>query len=332
MSRAGSIPINRSTRARNLFANSDMELAQRGGSLVSLSTAGNGAYYLDRWQSRGFPSITGGQTGQSSLPPSFPGNAGVKFANRMVGTCSAANANIFTQQKIESFFTSKFTTDKLSFGFWVWVSNFTQARLSVARANTVDNYTGATSIITSTIDITPSAWNFVKLENITIPALGLTNGLNCAIEFITPSNPTGAFDAYVTQAMANEGELLLPWERMFKSPNDELQYCQRFYEKNYSVNQAPGTNLTASLAGISGIRVNGAPSGTLSTTVFFKVEKRVTPSMVPYDATGNINRLRINAIENSTNGGIDWTSPTAFSIRGNSCTEVLGYWTADAEL
>lgn len=114
--------------------------------------------------------------------------------------------------------------------------------------------------------------------------------------------------------------------------DEELRLCQRYYEKNYAIETPPGTNLTAGLNGISGLRVAAAPAGTLSQSIEFRAEKRATPAMTPYDATGNINRLRVNAIENSTNGGLDWISTTGFSIRGNSCTEVLGYWTADAEM
>lgn len=77
----------------------------------------------------------------------------------------------------------------------------------------------------------------------------------------------------------------------YEDKGDVLKSCQRFYEKTYNVEVAPGSlQYAGSLTGIS----SGAAAGACSINWIFKVPKRVPPTVTLYNvntgATGSIHR------------------------------------------
>ena len=126
------------------------------------------------------------------------------------------------------------------------------------------------------------------------------------------------------------GSVATPFEH--KSYGQELQDCQRYYEKSYNQGTAPAT---ATAVGAWMWRHTDAGAGI--NTVTFLTSKRATPTMVTYGrASGTSGK-----ITNMSGGAAD-TTATAFNTgecsvtfswtSTGSETYVEGHWTADAEL
>lgn len=108
---------------------------------------------------------------------------------------------------------------------------------------------------------------------------------------------------------------------------EELILCQRYFEKSYEFNTAPGA---ATASGTAGSRaITGAPYEHCS----FAVWKRVAPIITLYDWAGAVNRIRTNGVNNVIlNGSVDNQVGSFMVIHNTSVSEIFFHWTADAEL
>lgn len=107
-----------------------------------------------------------------------------------------------------------------------------------------------------------------------------TNEINVA--FITyPTGTAGANDYFdITGVQLEEGAVATPFERELY--NQTLAKCQRYYEKSYNVDVAPGTASGAVFAefyvtaGLGSYQMPGA---------YYRVTKRATPTVTVYSST-----------------------------------------------
>jgi len=70
--------------------------------------------------------------------------------------------------------------------------------------------------------------------------------------------------------------------------SDEVELCQRFYEKTYPYATAPGASVGPANGGVSFL---GATGGFLGGSAPFKVRKRVQPTLTTYDNAGHSGKL-----------------------------------------
>jgi hypothetical protein len=118
-----------------------------------------------------------------------------------------------------------------------------------------------------------------------------------------------------------------------------LSKCQRYYENSF----APGTAVANGQAGV--YFLGSAPNtGTVLPTVYYKVQKRATPTIAFYRASngatngmwaayasGFVDATSMAIDTSGTKGfGADLVRSAAFTLNG--CYTVDGNWTADAEL
>jgi hypothetical protein len=137
---------------------------------------------------------------------------------------------------------------------------------------------------------------------------------------------TGSGDLKIAGIMLEEGEHASGFERAGRDIVSELQLCQRYFEKSYPVDTAPGTVTN---------RNNGYhyAATTLRLEIPFKVNKRTAGVAIVYNAmTGAANNVRV---EGSNYAAVATCRVDAirFSTTGNTVLGDPGYeWTADAEL
>lgn len=125
------------------------------------------------------------------------------------------------------------------------------------------------------------------------------------------------------------------------TPQQELALCQRFYEKSFPIATTPVTNTTAYTTCIGSYTGTSAVS---CNSIFFKVQKRVSPTMTAYDS-GSANTGAWSFVNNSgsvnTNVSVSLGSsefefvPSSNAVATGvvaQSTRVQGNWVADARI
>lgn len=111
----------------------------------------------------------------------------------------------------------------------------------------------------------------------------------------------------------------------------ELIKCERYFQKTYQYSDNPGT-ATASGSYVS--RDGTASSVSRYYPVQLHTRMRATPTVIPYDTLGNVNRMRLGTANNQV-AGVSSVSDHSFMIFANqaNASHYVGYfhWTAEAE-
>jgi len=114
---------------------------------------------------------------------------------------------------------------------------------------------------------------------------------------------------------------------------ETLRHCQRYYEKSYNPDVAPGTNTTVGISDCCG--APGAITAIRALERKLIVPKRVTPTMTWYAQDGTINNITDTVTGNkvvsgtSNQGCVSTGYPT---ITAASANPLVGHWVASAEL
>lgn len=121
---------------------------------------------------------------------------------------------------------------------------------------------------------------------------------------------------------------------------NELQLCQRYYEKSYGINITPGSS---DLEGTEALSITGniANLGSLM-KLQYKVRKRATATVSTWSATGQVNRLSDGNLSDLANGtvfigsayetGARVSNQSGATITPPAFNTAYFHWTADAEL
>lgn len=332
---------------QNLIINGNMEVAQRGTSIVSPVS---GQYLLDRWGfSRAGVSSTHTVT-QDSDVPTFA-QSGVYFLSSMRfnlttpdTTISSGDANGFFQ-RIEGYNWKKIAQKNFTVSFWVKATlpgTYSVYALNSGEDRTfVADYTISLANTwekkTVTILASPSAgtWNYTNGIGVTIGwsfAVGsslqtgtvgswVTGSFRSSTNQINGVN-TGATDFRITGVMVNEGSTAQTYINFARGGiGEELAVCKRYYEFGGHSTSDVG-NASGVLGGFGICR--------------YLVEKRATPSL-SISGNGSPNQFR-----NDNNGATEGTATVGSngvlqhvvrSTAGLSDNVQYSYsWIADAEL
>jgi len=153
----------------------------------------------------------------------------------------------------------------------------------------------------------------------------------------TPAAEALNNDFQITQVQLVESPTPLPWAMIRKSYAEDLEECQRFYEKSYAIGTAPATAGT-----VGQIQFIATVSGATRGTIHFATRKRTSPTVVFYspqnagvtgswyDATSGLDRSVSANTVGETDIAFDATSTNAYVA--NSGDTIRGHWSADAEL
>ncbi|MHB9027079.1 MAG: hypothetical protein ACYC7E_23330, partial [Armatimonadota bacterium] len=117
-----------------------------------------------------------------------------------------------------------------------------------------------------------------------------------------------------------------------KEPAADLLNCQRYYEKSYNLDVAPGT---ATTTGLRGGRFGADAAATCLMVFPFLTAKRASPTMVLYDAAGNANKITYYNAGDNKAGTVDLIGQTSYRVYTDSATSKSGFayhYTAACEL
>jgi hypothetical protein len=346
--------------ARNRIINGDMRLDQRNAGAASANTI-NG-YFLDRWivnQSTTGKIIAQQNAGSVTPPSGFSNYLGV--TSQSAYSISSTD-NYHIAQFIEGFNFSDFGwgaagAKSITISFWV-------------RSSLTGTFGGA--LTNSLLDraypfsYSISAANTWEQKTITVAGdtsgtwVGSTNGIGLRLYFglgvgSTYSGTAGSWSGnlyvsatgatsvvgtngatfYITGVQLEPGSVATPFER--RSYGQELALCQRYFEKSYDTDDAPGTSTYLGVNTNGGLTNMAAANYATRGGSTFKVTKRAQPTVVTYDSAGNNGKC--NYPDSTTNQsftvihrGLQGFTAETSTLSNGTDTRCYWHWTANSEL
>jgi hypothetical protein len=349
---------------RNLVINGAMQVAQRATSVTGITT--DGYYTADRWRI----SLSSAGTWTSNVDSSGPANT--EFRNSANVVCTTADSSlaagdffIFNQelegQNVQGIKKGTSAAESLTVSFYVKSSNtgtyiceFVDAdnARQISKSYTIDT---ANTWEKKTITIPPDTTGLFDNDN----ALSLrlffwlaagttfTSGTpndsawasnvnaNRAVGQLNLANLSGNYWA-VTGIQLETGEVATPFE--MRSIGQELALCQRYYEKSYNVDVAPGTATSAGRIFAYG-STDGI--GNVGHQIKFSAFKRTSPTMTYYTDGGTLGSWSFNRFSGSgtstvTDGGTSGEGGSLAYVGTLTSAyvniNINGHWVASAEL
>jgi hypothetical protein len=350
---------------RNRIINGDMRIDQRATSITADNT--QNYYTVDRWRVRGETTDGVFTAAQSSTAPTG-------FKNSLLITVTTADASIgATQiyainQLIEGYNTADLGwgaagAQSVTLSFWVRSSltgtfggslrNDAGDRsypftYTISAANTFEYKTiTVAGDTTGTWATTTSAgvWVIWSLgvgsdRRGTAGAWNSNNNFGATGETAVIGTSGATF--YITGVQLEAGSVATPFER--RPYGTELVLCQRYYEKTYNIAVAPGTSTDDGRITTGGEnQASPVTTGYLIGSRLWAVRKRAAPTIVLYDAVGNVGKVSVVVfgvsgsnnnepyVSNSSEASALMGRTGASGTRDSSNTAIFHY-TASAEL
>jgi len=296
---------------RNFVINGDMQIAQRGTSTASITTSGYRT--ADRWNS----DMSSLGTWTQSVENDAPTGSGFRKSLKML--CTTADASpaagdyiyvnqVLEGQNLQQIAKGTSSAKQLTVSFWV-KSNVTGTY--ILEFYDVDNtrqtsksYTVSASGVWEYKTITFAADTTGAFDNDNAASLGVNFWLSAGTNFTSGTlqstwvssttanravgqvNLASAISNYwqITGVQLEVGDTATPFE--FKSVEDELLECQRYYEHNYDPGTYPGANNPAGLNNYLTFYGSTDGAGNAVIPYKFNVQKRAVPTMTYYNNAG----------------------------------------------
>ena len=311
---------------RNRIINGAMRISQRNAFASQTITAGAAlAYTVDRWYAYCTgANVTGAQYQPASTAPVF-----YRF------TGAASNTGVGFGQRIEQVNCYDMAGEICTLSAKISSSALTSITWTVYRANTADAFgtlasPTRTQIATGTFSITSTEATYSAQIN-----TGASAQTGLEIVFTT-----GALLASQTLTIRDVqfelGGVATPFEhRMISS---ELALCQRYYEKSYDYNVAPGSSATIGYASFG--TCDTSTNLYFNSTAPFSIPKRASPTISIWDLNGNASRTTqytgggLVRTDNANNIYSTSGSTTALNVIAliTASTFSVYHWAASAEL
>lgn len=327
---------------RNAMINGGFDFWQRGTTFTTPS-----GYTADRWKplydgtigtfTVTRQSFTLGQTDVPYEPSYF-----FRWNHTAAGSGSSYR---LIEQRIEG--VRSFASQQVSLSFY--------AKADTARTLTIsyNQFFGGGGSPSATVAATVATFNITTAwqkysVTFTVPSIaGKTIGTNgtdnyFSIQIQFPVNTTMTID--LSSVVLNEGAAAAPFSRHGGTFATDLAACQRYFEKSYSLDVAPGSVGTTVGVAIFQIGSYAVPNNSDYGNVWFVVAKsraNFSGTFTCYDYQGNPNVVNDGSIaEKGANSGVAGDSGvTGCVIRNNSGSPVsspdgriLFNWAAEAEI
>lgn len=315
----------------NWLHNPDGAIAQR---LSGAITDTN--YGIDRWKVL---------TQTASVTPSQASNPedGFRYAMRLTQSQASAQ-RMGHAQVIEGRDAVQLRGKTVTFGGRFKLSASANLRMAIlAWTSTEDSVTA--DPVNDWTSGTYTGGNFFVSSNFTVVAVSQTaltaaTAANASVSGAIPSGTNNIVVLYWTEATAAQNVTLDAWgvrlvegstllEYIRRSFVQELEICQRYFEKSYDLATAPST------ATLLGAVMNRSPSSENTVMVVYKVRKRTIPTVVLYSTQGGGAGTFYNV---STAGNlahsVNRAGEVGFCAIGSLSDQHLveGHWTAAADL
>jgi hypothetical protein len=331
-------PVSPNIAGKNAIINGDFRIWQRG---TSFSNPATGTFAADRW------SVVWDGTGatrtvsqQAFTPGSAPttgyeGQYFYRFAQSVAG--SGGTYNLF-QNRIEDVRT--YAGQTVTISFWAKAS----ASMSLVRLNFEQDFgTGgspsgavSTDLASTNFAITTSWQRFTyttTVPSISGKTMGTTTPGYLGLRFWLPVNSTFTLDVWGVQVEL--GSTATPFETATGTIAGEIYACERYFQKNYDLNENPGT--TSSNA-VVWTQIEGSETSRVLMNWRFQTRMRTAPTMVFYStstgSSGKVFNRSANADRNITSYSAGQTGITYNTIDGTNSAgqQILVLYTASAEL
>jgi len=314
---------------KNFLINGCMRVAQRVS--VALSTA---AQYggVDRWKAV-LTTATGGTVSQATIGSTSGSRKAVEIAN---ASCTSGGVLAF-ETRVESKDSTYLGGKTITFSAYVY-HNFgstTNFKVYFYKPNAVDDFSAATQLFESAnIAVLSGTWAQVLLTA-TLGDTDANNGFR--VQIAATGLTLSAKSCFLAAAQLEIGSVATTLE--YRPFAEELALCQRYYEKSYDIDVAPGA---INAYGQGQWLSNYTATGCYFDSINYQVSKRInTFGKVTFYSPGTrrANRIRnastssdvtVNGNVNASQRGFCGPIPTAEAMsNGHSyCWQ----WTADAEL
>jgi hypothetical protein len=334
---------------RNLVINGDMQIAQRSSSVASITTAGY--YTADRWNT----SCDTIGTWTQSVENDAPTGSGFRKSLKMLCTTADASPSgsdnlIFLQkfegQNLQQIAKGTSAAQQLTLSFWV-KSNVTGTY--IADLFDLDNtrqvsksYTISASGVWEYKTIILPADTTGAFDNDNAASLQINWWLGAGSTFtsgtlntswasntsanraVGQTNLAASTNNYwqVTGVQLEVGDTATPFE--FKSVEDELVECQRYYQKSYNQGTNPGTATNYAGAVVwSPVTTSGYGS---AAPVYLKTTMRATPTITIYNPeTGATGSIRGISAGNNFAGTADYIGDNGFCVYATATQSSAGF-------
>lgn len=352
---------------RNRIINGDFTLWQRGTSFASPATA---TYSADRWKYYKNGGVVHTISRSTDVPTLLQSGYQSRYSLRIeVTTADASLASSdysYLTTILEGYDYQTIHGRPVGIQFWIKSGKTGQYSLALGGGSPRRSY-----VVPFTIN-DANTWErkFVPLtmDNLSTYSFDHTSGLDINIVLSSGSayqtaqtgqwltadvNSTAAnvnFSdtignaLYLAQVMLVDADFTynpspnLTYHRVGRSFQGELSMAQRYYEKSFALETTPATN--AGMSEVSRVAAFGPTiqGQTWATDVFFKVQKRVVPTITPYNANSAANNWEWTDTNISTTTGwvLQFAGRNSFIPRKDGATATftwaMGHWTADAEL
>lgn len=306
-----SYPTEGSLSGRNRIINGSLDVWQRG---TSTTTTGN-TYLADRWQSA---FTTGGTVSQetTSLP------AGSRYAWKFVASASNSFMQMGQQVEYLNCLDLQNATVTISFMARSVNSNAGSTALTV-RTRTIAGIDGGCTFAGSNADSSvtlTTTWTRYTVTR-TLPAIFGS----LSLEFVLGSHVSGD-GIMLSQIQLEAGSVATPFER--RSYGQELALCQRYYEKSYPTDVAPGTNTGDANGSIMNVAINTADFYTYG-TFRFQTTKRAIPTVTLYNpVTGQAGGFRgvTDGSNNAATSTVSFIGHTGVGRVAAASNNMTGNW------
>lgn len=329
---------------KNRIINGGFDVNQR----AFTNVTADGAYSFDRWRN----GVYGGT--MTTTPQTFtlgnviPGYEPKNYVQIVTASHTANDAVATYVQSIEGVRT--FAGQTVTVSFWAKAASGTPKIAAELRqdfgsggsaSSAVNTYAGQATVSTSwarysvTVAVPSISGKVIGTSNTDalILQLWLSGGSNYNSRTGSIGNQNNTFSIWGVQVEAGSGAT--PFE--FESFGDTLRKCQRYYEKSYNVDVAPGTNTTV------GAYLDGKSTennGVAYAQIFLKVPKRSNSFTVKTYAnagTADVWNYGRNGAAGTYATQINYNGIAGFSVAVLSYQPwivmyVAGHWTCDAEL
>lgn len=325
---------------RNVIINGNLDVAQRGTSFTSVAS---GTFTLDRWKTITTATTLNTTVTQDTSVP----NAGSKFSIKVLQASNTTGVGEYcVRQPIETQNITPLAGNTVTVSFW-YRSNLTTLAHAVRLG--ASTQAGGTDQAISFGVTNANTWEkkvltFSSFAGVTAISTAynaegaiLDIGFNV---FGSASRTSLSANDYFqfTQVQVEVGSVNTLFSRAGGTISGELQACQRYYAKSFSVGTTPATGITAGVLTFNSVTtVNQQAYG----SVRFPVAMRTLPTITAYSYNFATNRIsdRSAGTDQAVNSGtVDWIGDSGFILANTSGGIVtttggaIGHYVASAEL
>lgn len=328
---------------KNLIINGDFEIAQRGTSFTSVAS---GDYTLDRWVYFKVGTMVHDITQDADTPT--VAQAGRVIPKSILLDCTTAQASIgasdllVLEQRIEGYNYLGIAAKTFNVSFWVKSTktgvfcvglgnNDPEDRSYIAEVTINSSDTWEFKTVTIAAPPIAGNWNYESQIGLKVRFV-LTAGSNFhttpniwqTASFLATSNQVNGVASVSDQfrlagVQVEAGSVATEFEK--RNIQQEIELCQRYYEKSYDLTINPGSAVSG---GIVYLRVGDATSGLMTIYSKYQTPKRALPIITLYDTAGNPGKIGYSGVGNNQVGIVSDSGFNSFAVSTDSSTSKNG--------